>query len=49
VQNGLGLGLGLGLVLVRNLLELQGASIEVASDGLNKGAMFTIVFLKSEL
>lgn len=44
VQN----GLGLGLVLVRNLLELQGASIEVSSDGLNKGAMFTIVFLKSE-
>ncbi len=42
VQN----GLGLGLVLVRNLLELQGGTIEALSEGLNKGTVFTIVFAK---
>ncbi|RUR05509.1 hybrid sensor histidine kinase/response regulator [Legionella sp. km772] len=41
-------GLGLGLVLVRNLLELQGASIEIYSEGLTKGTKFTIFFPKLE-
>lgn len=44
VQN----GLGLGLVLVRDLLELQDGTIEVHSDGLNKGSTFTIIFSKQE-
>lgn len=41
-------GLGLGLVLVRKLLELQGASIDAYSDGVNKGTRFSIMFPKIE-
>ena len=35
-------GLGLGLAIVRNLIELHGGSIEVASPGLGLGATFTV-------
>jgi len=35
-------GLGLGLALVRELVELHAGTVQAASDGLNKGATFTI-------
>jgi signal transduction histidine kinase/ActR/RegA family two-component response regulator len=35
-------GLGLGLALVRELVDLHGGTIQAASEGLNKGATFTI-------
>jgi CheY-like chemotaxis protein len=35
-------GLGLGLTLARRVVELHGGEIEVASDGLGRGATFTL-------
>ncbi len=37
-------GLGLGLSIVKYLVELRGGEIRVKSDGIGKGAEFTIVF-----
>ncbi|HWN08434.1 MAG TPA: response regulator [Pyrinomonadaceae bacterium] len=37
-------GLGLGLSIVKHLVQLHDGSIEVASEGKNRGATFTVIF-----
>jgi signal transduction histidine kinase/ActR/RegA family two-component response regulator len=39
---GHGLGLGLGLGIAKSIVELHGGSISVSSDGVNRGARFTV-------
>ena len=40
-------GLGLGLAIVRDLVRLHGGEVDVHSDGLGKGAAFTVVLRAS--
>ena len=37
-------GLGLGLAIVRHLVELHGGTVSAESDGMNKGATFSVTF-----
>ena len=37
-------GLGLGLAIVRHLVELHGGTVSAQSEGINKGATFSVTF-----
>jgi signal transduction histidine kinase/DNA-binding response OmpR family regulator len=41
-------GLGLGLSIVKHLVQLHGGTVEVKSDGKNKGAMFIVTLPLAE-
>ncbi len=42
-------GLGLGLAIVHDLVRLHGGDVEVQSDGINRGAAFTVTLRASTL